>query len=123
MRQLCSHFRPFPSPTPRGNNAYLKAVNVMQTAEQYDARLHLEWSRLLREQVTRESEADAHAEFAVRAFAHAHAAEAPGGKGAAAAAAAHAAAAAEHAAWRGRPSRPASIAQMKDKVLTLREDL
>ena len=105
----------------RGNDAYLKAVHAMQSGEPHSARLHLEWSRLLRDQVTRGPEADAHADFAVRSYDHAAShAEAAVGAARAAAAAAAAAAAVGGASGGGGGHSAAKIDEWAEEAAALR---
>ena len=92
----------------RGNGAYLRAVNALQTADPMNPVLHWEWARLLRLQLGRDEEAEKHAAFAVTVFdAHAKMAR-DGGAEAEARAAEHEAkkVKAEMKTWRGVKAGP-----------------
>jgi hypothetical protein len=105
----------------RGNAAYFKAVHALQVSLPYNPHLHVEWARLLREQLTQDAPAAMHMEFALNTFEAAAREARARGLATERREAVRAAARvrAERTAWGGKPAGPRSVKKLIDTPLKL----
>lgn len=103
----------------RGLSAYTEAVNALQTMEPYNADLHAEWARMLREMPSRDAEALQHMQFAANMWTL-EAQQMPPGSKAAKRAMAHAERARQEIiSWEGVPAGPKSVSSLSSPQLKM----
>lgn len=105
----------------RGTSEYTEVINAMQNLEPYNADLHAEWARMLRDMPSRDGEAVKHMEFAVQMWGLELSQVPAGSKDAKRAAALLDKAKKELASWEGVPAGPRSVSSMYSP--TLKEEL
>jgi len=101
----------------RGTSSYTEAVNALQNLEPYNADLHSEWARMLREMPGRDAEAVQHMNFAADSWAQEAEQMPPGSKETKRAAAHAERARAEIRSWDGVPAGPKSVSSLSSPQL------
>ena len=101
----------------RGTSEYTEVVNAMQNMEPYNADLHAEWARMLRDMPSRDGEAVQHMAFAVQMWSLELKQVPPGSRDAKRAASLLDRAQKELASWEGVPAGPRSVASMYSPTL------